>query len=122
VAENPFLPTPLIRTVVYSVLILTPSFRKQSKVEAQSALVAKFSMRVSFVAIEAKIAARCEIDLSPGRWIRPLRELAGWIFITIESSENNKYANQQLKENVENKAYPFAILCVTLRVLGVTKI
>jgi hypothetical protein len=32
-----------------------------------------------------------------------------------------KNANQQLKENVKNKAYSFALLCVSLGVLCVMK-
>jgi hypothetical protein len=46
-------------------------------VAAQSALVAKLSIRVSPVAIAAIMAARCDIDLSPGSFISPLIDFAG---------------------------------------------
>jgi hypothetical protein len=50
-------------------------------VDTQSALVAKLSIRVLPLAIAASIAARCDIDLSPGSTISPRIDLAVLIFI-----------------------------------------
>jgi serine/threonine-protein kinase RsbW len=47
-------------------------------VEAQSALEAKFEIRLAPSATDANIAARCEIDLSPGSLIMPS------IFLTLD--------------------------------------
>lgn len=46
-------------------------------VDAQSALAAKFEIRVSPSAIDAIMAARCEMDLSPGNATSPISETAG---------------------------------------------
>jgi hypothetical protein len=54
---------------------------RQPSVDAQSALAAKFPIFVVPSAIAANIAARCDIDLSPGMVNRPLRLLALVIFI-----------------------------------------
>ncbi len=61
--------------------MMTPNCRKHDSVDAQSALVAKLEMRDVPVAMVAMIAARCEIDLSPGRRTRPDIRRAGLIFI-----------------------------------------
>jgi hypothetical protein len=64
----------------------TPNCRRQLKVDAQSALVAKLSSRDSPSAIAEIIAARCEMDLSPGSTIEPFTEFAGQISISSHSS------------------------------------
>ncbi len=50
-----------------------------SRVEAQSALEEKFSMRVRPAASDASIAALCDTDLSPGTLRRPRSRRAGLI-------------------------------------------
>jgi len=50
-----------------------------ASVEAQSALVEKFVISVRPRASAAMIAARCEMDLSPGTHTRPRSRLAGLI-------------------------------------------
>jgi hypothetical protein len=52
-----------------------------SSVEAQSALVAKFSILPVPWARAANIADLCDIDLSPGRVSFPNSFFAGFIFI-----------------------------------------
>lgn len=54
-----------------------PSDRKQPSVEAQSRAVEKFEISVLPWARAAISAARCEMDLSPGKRNRPLIERAG---------------------------------------------
>ena len=54
-----------------------PSDRKQPRVEAQSRAVEKFEISDPPRAIAAISAARCEMDLSPGKRNRPLIERAG---------------------------------------------
>ena len=59
----------------------TPRPFRQETVAAQSAPVAKFVIEELPLASEAMIAARCEIDLSPGRRTRPEIRRAGRILI-----------------------------------------
>jgi len=61
----------------------TPSALRQETVAAQSAPVAKFVIEDLPLASEAMIAARCEIDLSPGRRTRPTMRRAGRILIVV---------------------------------------
>ena len=60
----------------------TPKACKQDSVARQSAAELKFVILVSPTAIAARIAARCEIDLSPGTRTVPCSDVAGVIFIT----------------------------------------
>jgi hypothetical protein len=78
---NPPNLTPAIETRPCSLITGTPNACKQLKVEAQSWLVEKFSNSDVPVAIAARIAARCDIDLSPGSDIEPRILLAGFIRI-----------------------------------------
>jgi hypothetical protein len=59
----------------------TPSPSSTESVDAQSALVAKFRISVRPRASDATMAARCEIDLSPGTRTRPQSLFAGLIII-----------------------------------------
>jgi len=78
---KPFLPTPLTITASPSRLTSTPRDARLERVDEQSSLRAKLSIRVSPTAIAAIIAARCEIDLSPGNSMPPLIDPAGRIII-----------------------------------------
>src|SRR5439155_17776760 len=79
--RKPRFPTPLIVTVLFYLLTTTPKDSRHLSVDAQSTPDAKFPIRVPPIASAAIIAARCEIDLSPGSAIVPRREVAGRIFI-----------------------------------------
>jgi hypothetical protein len=83
-ARNPLMPTPFIARTLLSCSIPTPSARKQESVAAQSALLEKFLICEVPSARAANIAARCEIDLSPGISICPRNVFAG-LMITSES-------------------------------------
>src|SRR6185503_17664043 len=61
--------------------MVTPSFLRPSMVAAQSAPVAKFVIVELPLARAAMIAARCEIDLSPGTLTFPRMRRAGLILI-----------------------------------------
>ena len=78
-ARQPSSP-PRIVTRAPSRSTLTPSPRRQPSVEAQSAASEKLPMRVSPSAIAPRIAARCEMDLSPGSVNVPRTDRAGSIF------------------------------------------
>lgn len=58
-------------------------------VDEQSALSAKFEIRLVPLAIAANIADLCEIDLSPGSKIVPARFLAWRIIIMFHFSPKN---------------------------------
>src|SRR4051794_4021431 len=58
------------------------SSRKHESVDAQSAAVEKFEISVRSSASAAMSAARCDIDLSPGKRSRPVRKCAGLSLIT----------------------------------------
>src|SRR6185437_14940794 len=61
-----------------------PSFRMQSRVEWQSTLEAKPVMVVGPSEIEASIATRCEIDLSPGTRNDPRMAAGPLILIDLD--------------------------------------
>jgi len=58
-----------------------PRFRRHERVEAQSAAVEKLESSDLPSASPAIRAARCDIDLSPGKRSWPVIYLAGWSFI-----------------------------------------
>lgn len=68
-------------TLFGDLLTPTPSCSRQARVDWQSRLVEKFCNCDGPSAIPAMSAARCEIDLSPGRRIVPLMRLAGATFM-----------------------------------------
>ena len=70
-SRNPSIPAPVIATAVLSRPIAMPSAVKHDSVAVQSALVEKFLISEVPCASAAIIAARCEMDLSPGITIRP---------------------------------------------------
>jgi hypothetical protein len=61
----------------------TPSVLRHAIVDQQSALDAKLEIRLVPLAIAANIAARCEMDLSPGNEIVPEIVLARVIFTQL---------------------------------------
>jgi hypothetical protein len=61
----------------------TPSVLRHAIVDQQSALDAKLEIRLVPSAIAANIAARCEMDLSPGKEIVPEIVLARVIFTQL---------------------------------------
>jgi hypothetical protein len=61
----------------------TPSVLRHAIVDQQSALDAKLEIRLVPLAIAANIAARCEMDLSPGNEIAPEIVLARVIFTQL---------------------------------------
>jgi hypothetical protein len=61
--------------------MVTPSFLRHSMVAAQSAPLAKFVIVELPLGSAAMIAARCEIDLSPGTLTFPHIRRAGLILI-----------------------------------------
>ena len=60
---------------------MTPKSRRHVRVDAQSAAVEKFEISESPLASAAMSAARWEMDLSPGSWIRPVIRRAGASFM-----------------------------------------
>ena len=63
---------------------LIPSLRMQSRVAWQSALEANPSTVEGPLAIEASIAIRCEIDLSPGSFNEPLARAGPLILMDLD--------------------------------------
>jgi hypothetical protein len=63
--------------------ISTPSPSRQRSVDEQSSLAAKLEIRLVPLAIDASIAALCDIDLSPGRLTVPSKRRAGLMIIRI---------------------------------------
>ncbi len=59
----------------------TPKSRRQESVEAQSRAVEKFEISDGPWASAAIKAARCEMELSPGKGIRPQIRCAGASFM-----------------------------------------
>jgi len=66
----------------------TPRSRRQASVEAQSAAVEKFEISVLPSASAAISAARCDIDLSPGKRNRPWIKRAGFSLIMSADVRN----------------------------------
>lgn len=64
-------PTPVIAKALWSCSIETPNALKHDTVAAQSALLEKLVIEEVPSASAANIAARCEIDLSPGNRTSP---------------------------------------------------
>jgi hypothetical protein len=76
---NPLEPIPSMHTVAgASHFRFTPSCPRQRRVDWQSSLVEKLVIRdVPLCAIAAMMAARCEMDLSPGTLKLPRSALMG---------------------------------------------
>jgi hypothetical protein len=68
-------------TVFPDLVTITPSCSRHFKVDSQSRLVEKFMSLDGPSATPAISAARCEIDLSPGRLIDPFMRRTGRIFM-----------------------------------------
>ena len=80
-------------------MILTPRACRQPSVALQSCAVEKFSSRDSPSANAAIIAARCEIDLSPGKRSSPTSRLVGettmWADAVALSEGSNTDVNRK---------------------------
>jgi hypothetical protein len=74
---KPFMPTPLMTTLEPSLSILTPISLNAFKVARLSSPSKKPDTFVTPFAIEPSIIERCEIDLSPGTLIEPLKKSPG---------------------------------------------
>ena len=74
---KPFIPTPLITTLEPSLSILTPISLNAFNVARVSSPSKKPDTFVTPFAIEPSIIERCEIDLSPGTLIEPLKKSPG---------------------------------------------
>jgi hypothetical protein len=72
---------PAITSSRPSCRIATPRPRRHASVDAQSAALEKLRTRVSPSAIAPMSAARCEMDLSPGRVNVPRTQAAGSILM-----------------------------------------
>ena len=87
---SPLVPTPSTWSTLSDCRIETPSEVRQETVVAQSAPVAKLEMVELPSARAAMIAARCEMDLSPGRRTCPTMRRAGRILIAAMIPQRQK--------------------------------
>ena len=105
-------PRPRNLTCVPARVISTPSCRRQASVEAQSAPVEKLVMVVVPSARADSMAARWEIDLSPGSAGKtPRTRRAGSIFI-ICFKLRKRPAKHEIKQNSKIFGCPSPVSCL----------
>src|SRR6185437_12823243 len=96
----------------------TPRVSRHAKVLAQSAPLEKFSSLVRPSAIAPNIAYRCEMDLSPGRFIEPPKLFAGRITTDLFSGMGLFNISEEVQIGMVPNGQGCAVPCELINLLN----